>query len=168
MDWHCQNRKAQRACTIWPWLVLHQSWLVLTTSPSTSICLFSLSWVDCFSLNWWQLPWQGRFTSEEVLASAVFREFMVAARGMEAVHPTSARVVVLLHVTYSSNCTEWTSLILTQRGRLPWLSSSSYSLQYHFSNICSNRCQFFWGVFFYGVHRCQCASKFSVRESIIT
>lgn len=78
----------------------------------------------------WQPPWLGRFTWEEVLVLAPSVGSTVGARGMEAVHLISARAVVLLPVTFYNSCRTWTLSTLTRKGELlfPWCHLLSSSL----------------------------------------
>lgn len=65
-----------------------------------------------------QPPWLGKSTWGEVLVLVHSVGFMVAARGMEAVHLISAKAVELLLVTFFNSCRTWTLLRLTPRGKL--------------------------------------------------
>lgn len=64
-----------------------------------------------------QLPWLGRYTWGEVLVLVPSAGFMAGARGMEAVHPISAKAVVLLLATSFNSCRLWASLTLIQAGK---------------------------------------------------
>ena len=70
-----------------------------------------------------QLPWQGRSTWGGVLVLVPSEGSMEEARGMAVVHLISVKAVVLLLVTFLSNCRTWISLRLTQRGEYPNPSS---------------------------------------------
>lgn len=139
VDWYCEDRYLQGTCPLWSRLVLYQSWYVfhplsLCVCSCLCLCLYHLELVDWLLIICMiflqtsylilyhscilQLPWRGRYTWGEVLVLAPFRRFMVDARGMEAVHPISAKAVVVLLVTSFNSCKPWTLLIWTQRGEL--------------------------------------------------